>query len=124
MYIQQIFVILRMQVSEREQFYQQIGKKIKRERNISGINQEELGRRVGVSRVSIVNIERGKQMPAIHVIWKIANALETTVDRLFPPTGTSSTPITLEKNVKLIGDDIKQDNLERIFNQLHPTPNE
>ena len=113
-----------MQDFDKEQFYQQIGKRIKRERSISGINQEQLGKKVGISRVSVVNIEKGKQMPPVHVIWKIASALDTTVDRLFPITCATSLTTGLEKNVKLIGDQIKQDNLKSIFNQLHPNTNE
>lgn len=112
-----------MQNFNREEFYIQIGKRIKKERTISGLRQEELGKKVGISRVSIVNIEKGKQMPAVHVIWKIAFALDTTVDRLFP-TGTNSAAPSLEKNVKLIGDQIKQDNLKSIFNQLDTKSNE
>ena len=112
-----------MQNFNREEFYFQIGKRIKKERTISGLRQEELGKRVGISRVSIVNIEKGKQMPAVHVIWKIAVALDTSVDRLFP-VGINSAHLSLEKNVKLIGDEIKQDNLKSIFNQLDTKSNE
>lgn len=113
-----------MQDFNKEEFYLQVGKRIKRERSISGINQEALGKKVGISRVSVVNIEKGKQMPPVHVIWKIAAALDTTVERLFPITGTNSSTPGLEKNVKLIGDKIKQDNLKSIFSQLHPDTNE
>jgi DNA-binding XRE family transcriptional regulator len=113
-----------MQDFDKEQFYQEIGKKIKRERSISGINQEQLGKKVGISRVSVVNIEKGKQMPPVHVIWKIAAALDTTVERLFPIAGTNSSTTGLEKNVKLIGDKIKQDSLKSIFNQLHQNTND
>lgn len=101
-----------MQIPDKAVFYQQVGKRIKKERTISGINQETLAKKVGISRVSIVNIEKGKQMPPVHVIWKIAIALETSIDRLFPNNDS------LEKNVKLIGDGVKQDNLKSIFNQL------
>ena len=113
-----------MQDFDKEQFYQLIGKRIKRERSISGINQEQLGKKVGISRVSIVNIEKGKQMPPVHVIWKIATALDTTVERLFPITGATTSTTELEKNVKLIGDEIKHDSLKSIFSQLQPDTNE
>lgn len=116
--------VCRMQDFDKQEFYLQIGKRIKKERSISGINQEALGKKVGISRVSVVNIEKGKQMPPVHVIWKIAAALDTTVDRLFPILGTNSSTPSLEKNVKLIGDQIKQDSLKSIFNQLHPNKNE
>lgn len=110
-----------MKDSDKRQFYESIGKKIKRERTLSGINQAELGEKVGISRVSIVNIEKGKQMPPVHVIWKMASALEVPIDRLFP---TSDTGFSTEGNVKLIGKGVPIDNLKSIFDQLDSSKNE
>ncbi len=113
-----------MQDFNREEFYVEVGKRIKKERTISGYNQDQLGKKIGISRVSIVNIEKGKQMPPVHVIWKIAAVLDTTMDHLFPPTGSNSSTQSLEKNVKLIGDLIKQDSLKSIFSQLETKSDE
>lgn len=113
-----------MQDFNKEGFYTEVGKRIKKERTISGYNQDQLAKKVGISRVSIVNIEKGKQMPPVHVIWKVAVALDTSIDQLFPATAANSSTNQLEKKVKLIGDQFNQDSLKSIFNQLETNSNE
>ncbi|MDF2449443.1 MAG: hypothetical protein K0R26_1947 [Bacteroidota bacterium] len=113
-----------MQESDKRQFYELVGKKIKRERSINGINQAALGDKIGISRVSIVNIEKGKQMPPVHVIWKIASVLNVPMENLFPLPGASFSTSELEKNVKLNGSDVVPDSLKSIFSQLEPKSHE
>ena len=47
------------------------------------MTQEELGRRVGVRRETIVFLEKGKYNPSLKLAHNIATALETTIDELF-----------------------------------------
>lgn len=61
-----------------------IGNKITIYRKVKKMTQEELGLHIGLSRASIVNIEKGKQNASIDVIWKIATALKITPDKLLP----------------------------------------
>lgn len=113
-----------MKVTDTEKFYEIVGKKIKRERSLAQINQQELGRRIGKSRVSVVNMEKGKQTPPIHVIWSIAVALNTSIDRLFPSTATVPSSDSLEKDLKLFGDNQESKKLNSIFSQFTSNANE
>ena len=51
--------------------------KLKKYRTKKGLNQEELGRLVGVSRQTISLIERGDYNPSITVCLKLSKVLET-----------------------------------------------
>ncbi len=47
------------------------------------LTQEELAKRVGVRRETIVFLERGKYNPSLKLAHKIATALQTTIETLF-----------------------------------------
>lgn len=55
-----------------------VGDEIKRRRENVGITQEELARVVCVSRSAIAQYERGYKLPSIEVLFRIADALDTT----------------------------------------------
>lgn len=57
--------------------------KVKTYRVEAGINQQEFGRLVGVSRQTISSIECGDYHPSILVALKIANVLNKTVEEIF-----------------------------------------
>ena len=48
-----------------------------------GMTQEDLARRVGVRRETILFIENGKYVPSLKLAHDIAKILETTMDELF-----------------------------------------
>jgi len=47
------------------------------------LTQEQLADKVGVTRMTIVFLEKGKYNPSIKLAYKIAVALKTTIDDLF-----------------------------------------
>lgn len=47
------------------------------------ITQKELAQKVGVSRQTIVAIEKGKYSPTLELAFKIARVFEKTVDEVF-----------------------------------------
>lgn len=57
--------------------------KLKNFRNEKGLNQQELGALVGVSRQTISLIERGDYNPSITVCLKLAKVLERSVEEIF-----------------------------------------
>ncbi len=57
--------------------------RIRELREKKGMTQEELGRRAGVRRETIVFLEQGKYNPSLRLAHAIAVLLSTTVDRLF-----------------------------------------
>lgn len=48
-----------------------------------GVNQQEMGQLVGVSRQTISQIERGDYSPSVTVALRIAKACHTTVEDIF-----------------------------------------
>jgi transcriptional regulator with XRE-family HTH domain len=64
--------------------YEVLGARIAGVRNDIGISQGKLAEKVGLSRVSIVNIEHGRQRPPLHLVWQIANVLGIEATSLIP----------------------------------------
>lgn len=64
--------------------YWEIGFRIRTARDAIGISQSVLGRRAGLSRVSVTNIELGKQRLPLHVLYQIAVAMGIEPHRLVP----------------------------------------
>ena len=62
----------------------EFGAKIRAARRNAGLTPKALGDLVGLSRSSIVNLEVGRQRAPLHVVWKLAVALERPVADLLP----------------------------------------
>ena len=52
-------------------------------RKENGITQQELARRVGVSRQTIISLEKGKYNPSIMLAHSIAVEFGTTIEEIF-----------------------------------------
>jgi putative transcriptional regulator len=52
-------------------------------RNKNKVTQEELGKAVGVTRQTIIAIEKGNYTPSVLLALKIAKYFNTTVEKLF-----------------------------------------
>ena len=48
-----------------------------------GVTQEELAQAVGVSRQTIISIEKGNYVPSVLLALKIATFFNTSVEKLF-----------------------------------------
>ena len=53
-------------------------------RRLKGMTQAELGRRIGLSRTSVTNIEQGRHHVSLHQFVSIANALDVMPEALLP----------------------------------------
>ena len=62
----------------------QIGYIIASRRSALGLSQEALAEAVGISRVSIVRIENGDQLPKVETVARICEALHVTPNELYP----------------------------------------
>lgn len=60
---------------------------IRRLRFERGMTQEELALRVGVSRQTIMSIERGATNPSVLLAYKVSMALQTPVTEVFAVEG-------------------------------------
>lgn len=67
-----------------EQLYQDIGIQIEKFRVKHGLTQSQLANQCGLTRTSIVHIERGRQKLPIDRLYSIAEALQISVHDLLP----------------------------------------
>lgn len=68
---------------EERVFYENIGNKISNFRENRGITQDRLGKYVDLSRVSIVNIEKGRQKPSMYLLYKFAELFNVPLIAFF-----------------------------------------
>ena len=52
-------------------------------RDKHGLTQDELAERVGVSRQTIISLERGKYDPSIKLAFKLSQTLDTAIEKIF-----------------------------------------
>lgn len=69
-----------MKICRSETAASQIAKLVRDRRRDLGMSQDELAKRVGVSRLSIINIESGRSNARVSTIVGILNALKVTLE--------------------------------------------
>ncbi len=57
---------------------------VRMRRRARRITQADLAGEVGVSRQTVVSVEKGDYAPSVYLALRIARALESTVEELFP----------------------------------------
>ncbi|MFK4565696.1 helix-turn-helix transcriptional regulator [Enterococcus sp. UD-01] len=57
--------------------------RVKEFRKQNKLTQEELARRVGVSRKTIVSLEKGNYIPSLLLAFQIANVLQVDIKEIF-----------------------------------------
>jgi transcriptional regulator with XRE-family HTH domain len=67
-----------------DSLYRLFGNRVRELREEKKVTQEELGRRVELSRTSITNIEKGRQRVLLHQMVEIASALDASPRDLMP----------------------------------------
>ncbi len=63
----------------------QFGGRVEYHRELLGLTQAELGKRIGVTGAAVCHWEGGKRTPYVSELPKIAQALRTTIVELFLP---------------------------------------
>jgi transcriptional regulator with XRE-family HTH domain len=59
-----------------------IGANLRQFRTNRGMSMEHLAKKIGISKLTLMNVERGEGNPTLSVIWKIANGLNIPVSAL------------------------------------------
>jgi transcriptional regulator with XRE-family HTH domain len=67
-----------------QEFYSELGRRVRRAREELGLTQEALASLVSLTRTSITNIEKGRQKILTHTLMDLAIALQTTCASLLP----------------------------------------
>lgn len=93
---------MKMTENEKKIFYSKLGENIRQERMRKNVSQEYLAKILQLSRPSIVNIEKARQYPPLHLVVEISNALETSIYELIPTQYTSTDKASLDNYDKKI----------------------
>lgn len=67
-----------------EAAYRRMGKRLRLLRQERRITQDELGRRLGLTRTSIVNMEKGRQRIPLHHVVRACKILRVSIADLLP----------------------------------------
>lgn len=65
-------------------FYSVLGKKIRDARKRREFSQTKFAKLIGMSRPSLVNIEKGRQRAPLHILYYIADLLELNLVEILP----------------------------------------
>jgi transcriptional regulator with XRE-family HTH domain len=95
----------------RELLFKEFGILLAGERRRKRLTQAQFAARVGLSRTSVTNIERGRQAVQLHQLYVFALALQIDVSRLLPKEASSMTEATTssstDKRSQYIADAMK-----------------
>lgn len=73
-----------MQENTLTEIYLELGNNVRRIRKAQKLNQESFGEILSLSRISIANIENGRQRPTIHFIFDIILQFDIGLEDIFP----------------------------------------
>jgi transcriptional regulator with XRE-family HTH domain len=71
---------------EKELLYKNVGNRIRKARESCALTQEDLARRISLTRTSVTNIEKGRQTISLYKFFEIAGALNISPSNLLPNT--------------------------------------
>ena len=113
-----------MKVSHYQDIYEVVGEKISTTRHEKKMSQIDLAAKIGMSRASIVNIEKGRQHPPLHLLWQLADALDVDLLDLLPSRAeiAGSYAVNLLKMVDIAGSELGATKLTEFIN-IHYNPN-
>lgn len=73
-----------MTEQEQKSLYYQVGLRIREVRQNKGLNQEAFAQMLKLTRASVVNIEKGRQRPSIHLLYDICKITNVEIKELIP----------------------------------------
>lgn len=82
---------------------ERIGERIKRKREIIGLQLNELAKKVGISSSALSQIEKAKAFPTIITLKHIAQSLHTTVGELIGENETENNPLIRKDEIISLG---------------------
>ena len=79
--------------NDKKRFYSAVGQSIKESRVVAEVSQADLARKVNMSRASIVNIEKGRQQPSLHLLWSLSEILDVEIGTFIPDFQSSNSEV-------------------------------
>ena len=100
---------------DQDTFYQKLGENIKAARESKKVKQETLASHLGFSRISVSNIEMGKQKIQVHSLVEVSNYLQVPLEQLVPLRDISKSGITSQMEKKISNTEVlNRKSLEKI----------
>jgi transcriptional regulator with XRE-family HTH domain len=99
-----------LQLPNRELLLREFGILLAGERRRKHLSQAQFAARVGLSRTSVTNIERGRQAVQLYQLYTFASALQVDVVRLLPKESAlteAQPPASEDKRNRYIADVVK-----------------
>jgi len=84
--------------------YKELGQRIKNARLAAGLTQEQLAEKINLSSGHCAHVERGTTKVSLSALVNIANALNTTPDKLLIDNNYNATPHLLAEAQELFED--------------------
>lgn len=107
-----------MGMPEHERLYRILGGRIRQRRKELEWTQSALAEKAGISRASVVNIEKGRQHPPLHLLFDLAVHLGIEVIALIPTqrelaAATSEVELdeALQKEISSMGDPLMEERI-------------
>jgi transcriptional regulator with XRE-family HTH domain len=97
-----------------------VGANVRRFRRRQGLSLDRLAKLSGVSRAMLSQIETGKSVPTIALLWKVSNALGVAVPHLLTSDKVSAVQILRKRDAKILA---AQD-ARHVKRALHPEDGE
>ncbi|MFC2368192.1 MAG: helix-turn-helix domain-containing protein [Selenomonas noxia] len=82
--------------------------RIREYRKLRGLTQKELGEKIGVKHNTISGYESGTNEPEQDLLFKIASALEISINDLFPDTTNNTSSYYYDDEVAAIANEMKE----------------
>ncbi len=85
-------------------FYSLVGENIAKHRKAKNLTQEKFASSLGISRVSLINIESGKQRTPVHLLTGIASVLSIQISDIVPYKSAYYTDDSISKIIDIMGE--------------------
>ena len=85
--------------------YREFGKKFRKARSEADLTQAQVAKRVGLSRTSVTNIERGTQHISLHQLFLLASAVGCEPTDLLPDAVLALEELLPPETLKVLADD-------------------
>lgn len=86
-------------IQDTDKFYSELGENIKSYRTKQNYSQDQLAKFLDLTRTSVVNIEKGRQRPPLHIVYDLAVFFNVEIKNLLPSKDEKK-QIDLKKTVK------------------------
>jgi transcriptional regulator with XRE-family HTH domain len=85
--------------------YKEFGQLLRASRKDAGLTQSQVAERVGLTRTSITNIERGIQHISLHQLFLLASAVGVSPVALLPDQEAALEELLPKRALRALGDD-------------------